>query len=817
MIENIPSAEKTFIGADLNAHLGEKGEGYKRVHGGEGYGIRNDDGQKTLESLEALDLAAVNTFYKKKESQKVTYKSGNSKSQVDFILTRRRDLKLFRDCKVIPGEEVVHQHKLVCGSIRVRELKEKKVRKEKKIRTWKLAGETGKEFKEKVDKKYRAQTETGLNEKWTQIKELLLETAEEICGTSKGGKRIEKETWWWSEDVQEKIKEKKVAFKNWQKEGTDQLKMLYKEKKKEAKRAVAKAKDEGYKEWYDNLGTKEGEKMIYRIARQRAEAKRDILEIKVLKDQQGQLLTEGEKIKERWRDYYDNLLNIENHREVLEEEPPVEGPIEELTGKEIKEAIMAMKKGKAAGCSAISTDMIKVLEESGLNMMQEMLNCVWEEEKMPEDWKKSEIIPIYKQKGDPLECGNYRGIKLLEHGMKILEKILERRLRRIVDIDDMQFGFMPGRGTTDATFILQQIQEKYLEKNKELFTVFVDLEKAYDRVPRELVYWTLRRRKVPEKLIRLVKATYEDANTVVRTVFGKTNQFNIKVGLHQGSGLSPFLFAAVLDTISTEYRRGVPWELLFADDLAIVAETEEELQRRWLGWQVGMESKGLKINTGKTEVMVSGRSNKTAHIKDGEGKELKQVDYFKYLGVTISARGGSETAVRARVRTAWEKWRELGPVISDKKIPTKLKTKLYTSVVRPVLLYGSECWTVGVKEENILEATEMRMLRRIKGVTLRDKLKSKDIRKELGVAGIKNKARESRLRWFGHVCRRDQQSQLRRVMDKDVPGKRPRGRPKGRWKDVVVRDMEELRIDPHDAEDRNFWRGRIRTADPSTG
>ncbi|GFS15628.1 endonuclease-reverse transcriptase HmRTE-e01 [Elysia marginata] len=115
------------------------------------------------------------------------------------------------------------------------------------------------------------------NEKWIDLKGVLLSTAEEVCGTSKGGKKIDKETWWWSEEVQTSIKKKKEAFKNWQREGTDQLKELYKEKKKEAERAVAKAKKEGYKEWYENLDTREGEKTIYKIAKQRAEAKRDII------------------------------------------------------------------------------------------------------------------------------------------------------------------------------------------------------------------------------------------------------------------------------------------------------------------------------------------------------------------------------------------------------------------------------------------------------------------------------------------------------------------------------------------------------------
>ena len=114
------------------------------------------------------------------------------------------------------------------------------------------------------------------------------------------------------------------------------------------------------------------------------------------------------------------------------------------------------------------------------------------------------------------------------------------------------------------------------------------------------------------------------------------------------------------------------------------------------------------MNTEKTEVMVSGRNGIKVNIKDKEGRELNQVDQFKYLGVTFSEEGGSETAVRARVKAVWQKWRELGPVIADKKIPTKLKTKPYNTVVRPVILYGAECGTTRVKEENILEKTEMR-------------------------------------------------------------------------------------------------------------
>src|SRR5207244_8884791 len=105
------------------------------------------------------------------------------------------------------------------------------------------------------------------------------------------------------------------------------------------------------------------------------------------------------------------------------------------------------------------------------------------------DWCKSWMISIYKGKGDAMECGSYRGIKLLEHAMKVFERVTEARVRDRVKIDNMQFGFSPGKGTPDAIFIVRQLQEKYLAKTKDLWMAFIDLEKAFDRVRREVLWW----------------------------------------------------------------------------------------------------------------------------------------------------------------------------------------------------------------------------------------------------------------------------------------------------------------------------------------
>jgi len=276
----------------------------------------------------------------------------------------------------------------------------------------------------------------------------------------------------------------------------------------------------------------------------------------------------------------------------------------------VRAALKEMKRHKAPGLSGLLAEMIQATGDTGTQWILDLCNGIAKEGSIRGDWKSSVVLPIYKGKGDPMECGSYRGIKLLEHAMEAVEKIFEHRIRQQIVIDDMQFGFMKGKETTDAIFMARQMQENLNVKGKKLYFGFVDLEKAFDRVPRKVISWAMCKLGVQEWLVSAVMSMYTGAKIVVRTVNGNSKSFEVKVGMHQGSALSPLLFVIVMEAISTEIRVALPWELLYADDLAVIAETEEELIKRLNEWKNNVESKGMRVNMNKTKVMISGERQK---------------------------------------------------------------------------------------------------------------------------------------------------------------------------------------------------------------
>ena len=180
----------------------------------------------------------------------------------------------------------------------------------------------------------------------------------------------------------------------------------------------------------------------------------------------------------------------------------VKGPVEGETDKEVMEAMNKMNLGKAAGLSEGNMDMIIASETFGVGVMKKLCQRVLDGEGMPEEWKTS-VVSIFKEKGDVMDCGAYRGIKLLEHTMK--------KIKELVMIDEMQFRFMSGKGTTHALFILKRMLEKFRGREKKVYILcFVDFEKAFDRVglPRKVMEWALRKKGLVEVLVQAVMSLY---------------------------------------------------------------------------------------------------------------------------------------------------------------------------------------------------------------------------------------------------------------------------------------------------------------------
>ncbi|XP_071698697.1 uncharacterized protein [Rutidosis leptorrhynchoides] len=139
-----------------------------------------------------------------------------------------------------------------------------------------------------------------------------------------------------------------------------------------------------------------------------------------------------------------------------------------------------MGRNKAVGPDQIPIEAWRCLGDDGVRWLTCLFNKTLRSSKMPMEWRVSETIPIYKNKGDAQTCGNYRGIKLLSYTMKLWERVIETRLRRVTNVSENQFGFMPGRSSIEAIHIIRNLMEKYREKQKNLEMVFLDLEKAYD-------------------------------------------------------------------------------------------------------------------------------------------------------------------------------------------------------------------------------------------------------------------------------------------------------------------------------------------------
>ena len=208
-----------------------------------------------------------------------------------------------------------------------------------------------------------------------------------------------------------------------------------------------------------------------------------------------------------------------------------------------------------------------------------------------------------------------------------------------------------------------------------------------------------------------------------------------------------------MDELTREIQDRVPWCMLFADDIVLVDEHREGVNRKLELWRQTLETKGFKLSRTKTEYMhcrFSNSSNQSDEISL-DGVEIGASRKFRYLGSIVQYEGDIEEDIQHRIKAGWVKWKNATRVLCDGKMPIKLKGKFYRTVIRPAMLYGSECWAIKRQHISKMSVAEMRMLRWMSGHTRMDRIRNEVIRSKVGVAPIEDKVREGRLRWFRHV------------------------------------------------------------------
>ena len=323
------------------------------------------------------------------------------------------------------------------------------------------------------------------NQMWEKFQKVCLQKARSILGVTKGYRKGNGESWIWNEETKKAISEKKTAFLEWQKcdhrneNEKTRLRLEYEKQKKNAKKIIAKTRATALDEFYndlENISARTSERNqvfselglvesrhrdIFKIARQRRTNAKEITRPKYIKSSEGRLLTNDLDICNRWLEYCRNILNEEFPRSVTPDEEPSHEPVPEFTEDEVSSAVKAMGNGKALGPDCIPSEFWKQVGDVGCKWLTLLFNSVKDGNPMPDNWRTSHLIPLYKGKGDSRECNNYRSIKLMSHTMKIYERVLNSRLRQIVRLNENQCGFVEGKSTLDAIQSLRIIVEKY--------------------------------------------------------------------------------------------------------------------------------------------------------------------------------------------------------------------------------------------------------------------------------------------------------------------------------------------------------------------
>ena len=419
-----------------------------------------------------------------------------------------------------------------------------------------------------------------------------------------------------------------------------------------------------------------------------------------------------------WYNHFSNLHHedeVENlNRKVLETDPKIQNCKMEFnqpfSKEEFQVVIHNLKTGKAVGVDSISNDMIKSSPKIIQDLLLKYINLCLEKSLISEHWCYDIITAIHKE-GSVNDPNNYRGISISSALLKVVCTLLNNRLELFCTkhniINKNQIGFRPKHRACDHLLTLKSLVKKYVTiGKKKIFACFVDFKKAFDSIWHEGLFYKMNGYGIGGKTLDLIKDIYKKTKCAIKSNNSRTSFFNYEKGVRQGCPLSPMLFNIYVNDLFKTMNSGNDSDLcldenghktnilMYADDLIILSESKENLQKQIDKLENYCSKWKLQINNKKTKVMIFNRGNKLINTKfHTKTAELQNVKEFKYLGITISANNCTfSPTIRDLSIKANRAVFALNSKIKLSKLPTKLALRLFNSLVLPILLYGSEVW-----------------------------------------------------------------------------------------------------------------------------
>lgn len=467
-------------------------------------------------------------------------------------------------------------------------------------------------------------------------------------------------------------------------------------------------------------------------------------------------------------------------------------------------------------------DIYAELIKAGTNKLYEHLrklftNCINGAE-VPREWKTSIMSTIHKR-GSRDKCENYRGIAVTSTMSRMYGRLLRNKIEQEFKDHEAeeQAGFRVGRSTVDHLYCITQIIEKKAAFNQEVHLLYVDLQKAFDSVPHNKLWSTLHETTIRSGLIQAVQNLYKNTLTKIKVGNKISEGFDTTKGLKQGCCLSPTLFKIYLERALKVWKRkcngmGIPlnddttlYTLCFADDQVIVAQDQEDLTYMTRKLIEEYKNWGLEVNIEKTESMCIGGIPQKINLEDG--RQINHCQEYKYLGMKLTHDGTLDTAIKDRNIQGRRAISMMNGILWDQSISKTNKQRIYNTILKSILTYGSEVWQIKQRSENMLLATEMDFWRRSAGISRRDHIRNERIREIMGAEHtIIDDIKTKQLIWYGHVQRMPNDRLPKQVLTWTPQGRRRRGRPRKSWREGIDKEIEEREIPEDLWMNRKDWR-----------